>query len=24
VPPLDEGVACHAYHERRIDTPAAA
>ena len=24
VPPLDEGVACHAYHERRIDTPRAA
>lgn len=24
VPPLDEGVACHAVHERRIDVPAAA
>jgi peptide/nickel transport system ATP-binding protein len=23
-PPLDEGVACHAVHERRIDVPAAA
>jgi peptide/nickel transport system ATP-binding protein len=24
IPPLAEGVACHAVHERRIDTPAAA
>src|SRR5436309_11496445 len=24
VPPLDEGAACHAVHERRIDVPAAA
>jgi peptide/nickel transport system ATP-binding protein len=24
IPPLDEGVACHAVHERRIDVPAAA
>ena len=24
VPPLDEGVACHAVHEGRIDVPAAA
>ncbi|HEX2134735.1 MAG TPA: oligopeptide/dipeptide ABC transporter ATP-binding protein [Microvirga sp.] len=24
VPPLDEGVACHAVHERRIETPVAA
>jgi peptide/nickel transport system ATP-binding protein len=24
VPPLDEGVACHAVHERRIDRPVAA
>ena len=24
VPPLDEGVACHAVHERRIDIPVAA
>jgi peptide/nickel transport system ATP-binding protein len=24
VPPLDEGVACHAVHERRIGVPAAA
>jgi peptide/nickel transport system ATP-binding protein len=24
VPPLAEGVACHAVHERRIDVPAAA
>ncbi len=23
-PPLDEGVACHAVHERRIDVPRAA
>jgi peptide/nickel transport system ATP-binding protein len=23
-PPLDEGAACHAIHERRIDVPAAA
>ncbi|KAA2235038.1 ABC transporter ATP-binding protein [Salinarimonas soli] len=23
-PPLDEGVACHAVHERRIDVPVAA
>ncbi len=24
IPPLAEGVACHAVHERRIDVPAAA
>jgi peptide/nickel transport system ATP-binding protein len=24
VPPLAEGVACHAVHERRIDTPPVA
>ena len=24
LPPLEEGVACHAVHERRIDVPAAA
>jgi peptide/nickel transport system ATP-binding protein len=24
VPPLAEGVACHAVHERRIDVPFAA
>jgi peptide/nickel transport system ATP-binding protein len=24
VPPLDEGAACHAVHERRIDIPVAA
>jgi len=24
IPPLDEGVACHAVHERRIDIPRAA
>ncbi|HEX8666019.1 MAG TPA: oligopeptide/dipeptide ABC transporter ATP-binding protein [Beijerinckiaceae bacterium] len=24
IPPLDEGVACHAVHERRIEVPAAA
>jgi peptide/nickel transport system ATP-binding protein len=24
IPPLFEGVACHAVHERRIDTPVAA
>jgi peptide/nickel transport system ATP-binding protein len=24
IPPLDEGVACHAVHERRIDVPWAA
>jgi peptide/nickel transport system ATP-binding protein len=23
-PPLNEGVACHAVHERRIDIPRAA
>ena len=24
IPPLIDGVACHAVHERRIDTPVAA
>jgi peptide/nickel transport system ATP-binding protein len=24
VPPLDEGAACHAVHERRIEVQAAA